>query len=287
MTRLTVQAACAFLLLVTGLAMAADAPPRRTGELMQKSGLWKQVGQFQEQMRAGAAQAREQARAAGEKTIDNDADFARLTRAMDAAFEPEALRRGVSRDLARYLSRSDEDEVLVWLSSDLGKRLTTIEERAGEMDEIMKAEREAPDYLRSLPEERVDRFKRLEAAIRAGEATSGMVQGMTSAIVYGFALMSPNSDPEGAVAKLKKSLASQREQMSAVFVQRAVEAFAYVYREVPDGEIDSYIRFNSSAPGKRYNDAAMKAFENALLQSSVEMGKFFGQDASRERARKS
>ena len=261
------------LLLVPALALAQDG--RRIDELMHKSGLWKQVGQIQAQVKAGAKQAQAQAREGqGPKGLSED-DFGKMALAMDAAYAPARLQSAMSKELALLLSVEDETAALRWLSSDLGRKFTRLEEESGEVENAMRAEREAPAYLATVPKARVQKFERLAEVIKVGEGSAGMMINMMGAITYGMALADPTGDPRGMAKMIKERLEPQRAQFVKIFGERAVQSFAYVYKDVPDAEIDRYIAFAETPAGRRYHDASMKAYDNVMTRASLEMGRLF------------
>lgn len=272
--------------LATMALAAGAAEPRRIAELMHKSGLWTQLGQAQEQIRSGAQQAQAQAKAGKGGSKLGDDDFARLIAAMNAAYAPDKLRESMAKELEAHLSANDEAVVLEWLSSELGTRLTKIEEASGELEASIAAEREAPAYFASVPESRVAQFRRMIAAIRMGEATAAMVINMTTAIGFGMAMANPAEDPATVAQSIRDRMEPQRERMAESFNARAVQSFAYVYRTISDADLERYVAFSESPAGRRYHDASVKGMDNVLARAGIQMGREF--DAlTREPARRS
>lgn len=272
------------LLLATTALQAAE--PRRIEELMHKSGLWTQLGQSQEQIRSGAQQAQAQAKAGkGGKVFDDD-DFARLIAAMNSAYAPDKLRSAMAKELEAQLTAQDEDVVLQWLSSELGRRLTRIEEESGEPAKSALAERDAPAHFATVPQARIARFARMVTAIRMGEATASMVINMTTAIGFGMAMATPTEDPAALAQSIRNRMEPQRDRMVESFNTRAIQSFAYVYREVSDADVESYVVFSESPVGRRYHEASVKAMDNVLARAGIQMGREF-QALMREPARRS
>ncbi len=277
-------------IILAALAMLAvavgAAEPRRIDELMHKSGLWTQLGQAQEQIRTGAQEAQAQALAGkGGRKFSND-DFARLIAAMNAAYAPDKLRAAMVKELEAHLSAQDEGVVLEWLSSDLGVRLTRIEEASGELEASMAAEREAPAHFTSVPQPRINKVKRMVAAIRMGEATAAMVINMTTAIGFGMAMANAAEDPAAVAQLIRDRMEPGRERMVEAFNTRAVQSFAYVYRDVTDADLERYVAFSESPAGRRYHEASVKGMDNVLARAGIQMGREF--DAlMREPARRS
>jgi hypothetical protein len=261
-------------LLHTGPAAAQDkASERKLEELMHKSGMWKQLAQMEPMVQMGIAQAAEQGR--GQPGALDTIDLTRLKAAGASAFEANRLRREFEAEMAKELSPADEREVLVWLSTDLGKRFTVLEEESGEMDAVLKREKEGPAHLASLPAARVDRFKRLAKAVRIGESGAGIMINTTIGIAYGIALATPPQDTSG-VDKLRQQMESQRQRMVAAVEASSVEEFAFTYRGMSDADVDRYIAFSETPAGRNYAAASLKALDKILTRASLDLGAQLG-----------
>jgi hypothetical protein len=261
----------AFALLATCAATLASAQARRTEELMRKSGLWDQVGQMRSQMKIGIAQARVQARAVSSPLLD-DAAYAKLSMAIDRAFASDVLRESVALHLEELISPADEEEVLKWLSSDLGARFTRLEVASGEAAESAKAQAEGPKLVAALPKPRLEKFQRLASALEAGDTTAGLTISMTAAIVYGVALVTPDTDADLAVKGIRQRMEGQRAQAVKYFGEKALQSYAYTYRTASDAQVESYVKFMETPAARRYHAAGIKAIDAALSQAALAMG---------------
>jgi hypothetical protein len=275
MTRTLRNCIAVAALAATCAATFASAQGRRTEELMRKSGLWDQVAQMREQMKAGVMEARNQARESGKQLLD-DAAFAKLASAIDRAFSSGVLRESVALHLEEFIEPKDENEVLKWLSSDLGARFTRLEIVAGETPEIMKAETEAPKTLAALSRPRLEKFQRLAASLDAGDTTAGLTINMTSAIVYGIALVTPGVDADLAANMIRRRMEAQRAQMAKYYGEKALQSYAYTYRSVTDAQVESYVKFAEGAAARRYHAAGIKAMDATLSQAALTMGQELG-----------
>ncbi len=268
---------CIFVaaLVATCAATFASAQARRTEELMRKSGLWDQVAQLREQMKAGVMEARNQAKESGKQLLD-DAAFAKLASAIDHSFSSNVLRETVALHLEEMMEPRDENEVLKWLSSDLGARFTRLEIVAGETAEIAKAEAGAPKILATLSRPRLEKFQRLAASLDAGDTTAGLTINMTTAIVYGIALVTPDVDADLAANTIRRRMEGQRAQMARYYAEKALQSYAYTYRSATDAQVESYVKFAESAAARRYHAAGIKAMDATLSQAALAMGQELG-----------
>ena len=264
--------ALACLLACTAFAHAAE---RRIDELMRKSGLHDHMAQVLAHTRAGAEQARAEAKARGNKGDLTDAQYARLILGMNVAFAPEKLRTVVRAEMLRDLSAADEEEVLRWLSSELGVRITRLEEERDDAERYQKMEAAIPEFMKTVPRERLALCERLAESIGSGESSARLMINITVAIAYGIALSVPGGDVE-AIKEIRAKLESQRPQMEAAMQQHAIGIFAYTYQPLSDAELGSYVDFAESPVGRRYHRATIKAVDKAMLQGSIELGRQFG-----------
>jgi hypothetical protein len=101
-------------------------------ELMLKSGLWMQLAQVEPNMQLGISQAHAKS---GQLAED---DLEHLSKAIAVTYAADSLRAAVRAQLLVTLSSQDAATVLRWLSSDLGKRITALEEAASSPGEVLK-----------------------------------------------------------------------------------------------------------------------------------------------------
>jgi hypothetical protein len=261
--------------LVASAATVVDAQGRRIEELTRKSGLWDQVTQMRAQMKHGVSEARRQAKAGGKDLLD-DAAFAKLMASIDRTFSPETLRESMTLFMEDYVTPADEVEVLKWLSSDLGAIFTRMEVAAGTLEEIKKAEVEAPKIRAALTRARLEKYQRLAGALDPGNSTTTLTINLTSAIVYGVSLVTPDTDANAAATAIRRNMELQRPEMVKYFAERALLTYSYVYRNATDAQVETYVRFAESAAARRYHAAGIKALDETITQAALAMGQDLG-----------
>lgn len=269
---LAIRFVAVILAVFVGTAFAQE---RRIDELMRKSGLWDHMGQVLAHTRAGAEQAKADAKARGGQGELTDQQFGRLIVGMSVAFAPDKLRTAVRSEMLKEMSAADEAEVLRWLSTDLGVRITRLEEERDDAERYRKMEAAIPEFMKSLPKERLRLCERLAESIGSGEAAARMMINITMAVVYGIAMTSPQGDP-GALKFIRDKLEADRPKMAEAMQQHAIGVFAYTYQSLGDAELGRYVAFAESEVGRRYHAATIKAVDKAMLQASLELGRQFG-----------
>jgi len=273
-------AAALFLAFASFVACAQN----RTEELMRKSGLWDQAAQVRLQMKAGVAEARAQAKAAGQEML-TDEEYARLQAGIDRTFAPEVLRETMTLYMEELVDPADQAEVMKWLSSELGGRFTRWEVTAGTVDEIRKAETEAPKLLKALTPARREQYRRLSVALDAGNTISTLTINLTTAIVYGVGLVTPNTDAEGAARAIRQRMQGQREAMVKYFAERALQTYSYVYRNATDAQMEQYVRFAEGVAARRYHQAGIKAIDQTISQAALALGQDLGASMQERRSK--
>jgi hypothetical protein len=276
-TRVSFFFALASLAFAAATAAAAE-DARRIDELMHKSGIWEQVASVRDQVKSGVREAWTDQKNSG-RPGTSALDLMRLEAAVDKAFAADTMRRAVAAELGSELAPKDVDEVLVWLDTDLGRKLTRLEEEASRAEETVKTEKDARELVAKVPPARLAQYERLVTALRLDQANVETTLNMMAAIIYAVAAASPQADPDEAVRQLRKSYEPQRKQMEAHFHQLALASMSRSYRGVSDADLQRYAVFNETPAGRRYNDAATKAFERALVQGCLELGRQLGRDA--------
>ena len=256
------------LVMIAGLAVAqASVSTSLLDELIVKSGLWKQIGQLEAMVQAGVEQAQLQAK---ENKL-KDAELTALKRAMRTAYAPDRMRADVRKVLTNELAEADQKQVMVWLDSATGKKMTRLEEQSGENTDLKKREQESSAYAAMLPKSRSERIVRFMQSMRAAEAMTSLIINNNLAIANGLAMTAPVRELISFEA-LTKQLESQRPQIVSAMEKRLLTEYAYIYRTVTDAEIEQYITFADTSVGRKYHAASIAAIEKAMVEASLVVG---------------
>jgi hypothetical protein len=250
-------------------AAAPAVAPERIEELVDASGLTKQLAQVEPGLRRSFFGDGDGA-GGGDAELDV-ASRQRLEKALASAYGSAALREAVLEELARSMTTADVDDVLKFLRSDLGRRVTRLEEEAGEEAETKKRERDGQDLLKVLPEKRVEVLKRLGKAADAGPQHATLVIQMTVGIARGLQSGLPNVNSL-TVETLREEMEGERARLIEEGYADALVSMAHTYRALPDDELAAYVRFAESPVGRRYHDATGKALERTLERAASRFG---------------
>ena len=245
-------------------------------ELMQKSGLWIQLAQVEPMMQAGVSQAQAKASRLGEK------DLVRLQEAIASAYAADALRTSVRDQLVATLSPQDAASVLRWLSSDLGQRITALEEAGSSPEAAIERLDAAPRLLASLPASRRERLERLTKATFSADAAAAIIVDTMIGVARGLALSRPGAATDKG-EDLKSKFQSQRAQFAEMLEPRIVADFASIYQSLSDQELDQYVAFCESPTGHRFAQASLDALDKALSEAASRLGQWLADVSARLR----
>jgi hypothetical protein len=259
----------ALLAALLALAPCAEARPNEALEvarrLLQNSGLAVQLKSFPRQV--------EQDLATAQGRLPDELLNALRTAAKES-FSPAAMRDDLVRGIAARLTIGEMRKALVWLDTDLGRRMTRFEELASEQltPESLQAYAEGMKR-RPLAAKRSELIAGLAAATKAVEGTANIIEGVALGIAVGMDSMQPVQKRLG-MAALSEQL---RQSMPPEKIREAVGAvtplmYAYTYRDVSDADLEAYLAFNRSNSGVRYNDAMMGALTEALARAGLRVG---------------
>lgn len=194
--------------------------------------------------------------------------------AFATAYGADRLRPAVARVLADTLSEEDARAALAWLTTDLGRRITSLEEAAAE-----RAPPERTDEIAAaLPPARRALFVRLSSALHAGEVAATVLINMTWGLARGAEIASPGSARQAD--DIRAALEGSRARIVAQVERQMVGVNAVTYASLTDEEIERYIAFAESPAGGRYHAATSIALERALSDASIEAGRILASSRS-------
>lgn len=259
----------ALIAVLIAVATSAEARPNEALEvakrLLHNSGLAVQLKSFPRQVEQDLAQA--QGRLPDEM-------LSALRAAARESFSPAAMHDDLVRGIAARLTVGEMRKALVWLDTDLGRRMTRAEEVASEQltPEMLQSYAEGI-RRRPLSAKRSELIAGLAAATRAVEGTANIIEGVALGIAVGMDSMQPVQKRLG-MATLSEQL---RQQMPPDKIREAIGAvtpvmYAYTYRDVSDVDLEAYLAFNRSNSGARYNEAMMGALTEALAKAGLRVG---------------
>jgi Uncharacterized protein conserved in bacteria (DUF2059) len=246
----------------SAVALAAPATPAAIDELLHKSGLWEQLAAIGPQLQQGINDS------AVQEKMPDDQSLAAMRRAFGVAYGPERLRAAMARALAKEITAEDTAAALAWLATDLGKRVTRLEEDASKA----AVPDRAAEIAAALPAERRELYLRMARATHTGEVGATIMINVTYGLVRGARLASPGTpmqDPE----QLLGAMQATRAKLVAMVEEQSLGTSAVAYGTLSDADLLRYIEFAESPVGRRYHAATSLALDRALTDAAVEAGR--------------
>jgi hypothetical protein len=233
-------------------------------QIMQLSGLNKQVSQYP----ALAVLGIEQAQAQGSSLKDED--YSKMKQVMLDSFKPKDMLSTVSKEIQKTTTQESADEILIWYKSDLGRKITKAEEKASTPSAYEQMIKQASKLLTN--KKRVYLARMIERSLNATEMTI-QIQNNTSIAVY--SAMSKIMAPEKKVdiEAFKIIMSAQEKQMRANIEQFVILSFVYSYKDMSVQEIEEYVVFLKKPHTKKFNKSVVDGLVKALSQATLKMAK--------------
>lgn len=258
------------LFLVTLLCIpsaSAWADDQLVDEFMVKSGLQRQVELIPEGMQVAFEQRFQQDQSM------SAADRYNLRKSAEQSFQPEVMLKTIKAEIVAGLSDNDIKEILVWLNSPLGMKITQIEEE----NSSAKAQREMLEYMQTMPEPDPARLAIIERMDQAAQMTQCAVKvkmAMALAMTEAMACASgcKNFDRDALVQQFEKA----RPQIEEATMQETMLHALFSYRTLNDQELDEYIKFFETPAGQKYMAVTSSALASAVKDSAKTMGEILG-----------
>ena len=239
-----------------------------TKKIMERSGINDQIRQFPLIASSILTQSKDKLR---------PEVFSALEREIAKAWDPERLLRGISDRVEKDLDIKTMEEVLTWLDSDLGKKITAVE-KANTTPGVMQAIEEYGNSLKKTPppKKRIDLVQRL---IEAEGSVKSIVDMKTSMTIAMLTAINPSlpKEKQADLNAIRKQLEQLRPKIEEETRAEEMQGKFYIYRTLKDEELQPYVEFAESESGKRYNTVTIGAFTDGMERGSSDFGKVVGE----------
>ena len=208
-----------------------------------------------------------------------DALFASLQRAGREAFRPEALQAEIEKSLPGKLKTAEMKKALAWLETGAGRRVTSAEELASATLDSAVLQKFSG---KPVSARRKQLLQDLIAATSSLESTANLIEATSLALAIGLDSTQPVQKRAGAAA-LRAQLQKQmpRDKLKQMLAGSLPAIFAYTYRDVSEADLAGYLAFLRGADGRKYNDAMVECFTQAVVGASLRMGQLVDQTEKR------
>lgn len=232
-------------------AAAASAQPSTQTDkleaLLSASGTTKQIALFPEQTKAAFAHGVRDGGQIPEAVLQKMLDRA------DTHIKPDLIMREISASVGAVINNQSIAFLLEWYESDIGRRITEVEERASTASAYEQMVRQAPILLMNT--QRVASAKRIDKLISATDMAMEM-QEATGLSIYRaiMAALAPNKPLSlGAYKVAAKEMQPQVRENTHQFL---IASMVYTYLTIDDESLRAYENFLGHPTTRRFNRAA-------------------------------
>ncbi|MFT5124798.1 MAG: hypothetical protein ACI9TH_001721 [Kiritimatiellia bacterium] len=240
--------------------LQADGSPRAqlVNEIIEASGLQVQVEQVTQLVRMGFEQS-------GAAEVWPASMLAQYQGSMNRAYDHERMLAEISVHIQTNMITPDIDEVMAWLKSPLGKKISRLEAATDADAVVNKMAIELKTLMQDT--DRVARMEALDEAMTASQHQITIARNTQIAILAAkLALVHPDNRPKNEV--IQEQFNHQMERLAPLIRQTTVQSFVYTYRELNPAEIEDYIDFAKSRVGRAYHQAMLEGIDEALVKAN-------------------
>jgi hypothetical protein len=212
--------------------------------------------------------------------------FSELQRAGREAFQAAKMRKKTLAVMKNSCDPELAQEVLDWLVSPLGKKITALES----VQFSSKTLQEVQTFTKQLqsnppPKNRYSLMRRLDAATGASEKN---VEVALEILLQTATAMQGALSKEGKipVEEMRRQTALKRPQLEEAAKKTTQVSLIYLYRTLTDRELERYVSFSESETGTAYHkmafEALMAALSDAVEENEKAVSKILADHARRK-----
>ncbi|MGE3151419.1 MAG: hypothetical protein AB7G48_02240 [Nitrospiraceae bacterium] len=203
-----------------------------------------------------------------------------VRRALVQAFDANQIERRVTAKVSKDLSKETAGKIVAWLQTDLGRKISALEERGWvssvkqieqvvaqlEKIDLDKLERNSPQAARLKLVRRLD---------YSTNATETLVD-LSEASAFGVATVLDASRPVDqrlGIDRLRVQIDQARPKLRSQSQRITVATFLLTYQTLTDAEMERYAEFLESDSGREYLTTTHDALKDALYEASETMNR--------------
>lgn len=257
-----------FIFFATRTCPAEKLSAEQLNELYVKSGLEKQIGSLPDLMASGIKQ-----EFSRDKKLTED-QMKIIESSVRKNFHPNAMKPLILEHFQKKLSPEVVKELLAWLETPFGKKITSLEEKSS-TPEFMK---EMDDFIKNYdsnaapPDNRIRITEKLCAATNVVDFSVNMICDIQISIANAAAIAGGNKENK-KFEEFVKSVSDSKSFMKTMMKEQMNLSYIYIYRLLTVDELNAYHDFLVSPSGKVYTEATMEGLSTAMLACSETLGK--------------
>lgn len=228
---------------------------RQVQDIMTLSGLQQQIQQVPQQVLAGFDQQRRKL------PVEQQAA---LRQALATSFDATMLEGAISKNLEASLRPNIISATLNWLKSDLGRKVTGLENSASEP----RFQQELPSFAKQLEKappdgDRVQLIRRIDQASHGTEMLLDISESLGLGVAAAYEETLPAAQRSG-LDHLRNQLARSREARRQQIQNHVWISLLLTYRTLPQEDLRRYVEFLETEEGLGFYTQANLAIKESL-----------------------
>jgi len=231
------------------------SPESAIKEVMTLSGMQHTLRQIPQQVVAGFDQQSQKIPAAQQ---------AALRRALGESFDAPMMERHVAKELRETLRPEVTAKTLEWLRTDLGKKITTLEEAAGNPTRVAELQVFAKQLEKTPPpQDRLQLIRRIDMATNASELLLDVTESMMVSIASAYDATLPAQQRTGT-DRIRVQVSRERDAWRPQAQTHVLISMLYTYRSLSQTELDQYVAFLETESGLEFYVQSGAALKGAM-----------------------
>ncbi len=180
--------------------------------------------------------------------------YDRLIKSVTGSFDYDKSIAFIKQTVERKMSKKEIKSALKWLTSDLGVKITALEDALSEPENAQKA----LAFNGDIGEEKKKCVDELIAGLKIVDKITDIT--LQTSLATAYAVASLQSTEETINLEMVKSQIDQmRPAIQQQFQQVISHSMYYGYKDLDVKELKKYVKFNISATGLKYNETLSDA----------------------------
>lgn len=196
--------------------------------------------------------------------------------AADAAFNAEALQKGLLSGLTEKLSDADLDAVLKFYDTPLAQQMTAWENASQTPEVHEEVRKQAPAIMAQLAADkpRADLIKGIDDSLQITQSSVDSAMMFQRATLIGMISAKEGGKPD--MTLVDKIMEQARPQVAHAVGTMIVPALAHTYREASNEDLKTYLEFLSSPTGQKLYGSGRDVRNRILINACLDFGEQFG-----------
>lgn len=257
------------LLWLQAVAVVAAVSESSINELMQLSGITKQVDYYPAMIKAGLDESRQQGGAIPER------EYEAILRAVQRSVKPAEINSGIRFALQTSLNDADVEHLLGWYRSAAGRAVTAAEEQGATPEAYARMLADSESLL--ADQSRLAFARRLDSILGLTDFTLA-IQESTSIAVYAGVLAVVQPQVPLNMVELKQQVRATLEQNRSAIEQMVLISTVYSYKSIDLDTLRDYEAFLRDPRTETFNRKVIAGLGAGLENAVANLGLVLGQE---------